>query len=307
MVETQSLQNETFNCNENPEQPSTDETIKLQLSPAVVTPTSQQSVYDYLQGCVFPVPPSYIASKLGLNPSSVRTICRRLLSSGLIRLAYRGYYCSLGCNFATHGPGALRRGVYTEGVVSGPLLQNLVCVVGLDCVSPRDDYVFNVVDAEIRLVFGCKRNQVSLHISCSNGLSVHAFSLVVTRCEDYLISLGYPSPFDWRVVNYELLVDGSRVRLEGCEAFTLQVFEGELLKQYNKSYGVRSEFRSSAPVDLRSFMSIVSGAGSDLRAAARLGAVEDELRRQSDSLRYVNGMVSEILQAVKPSRGGLAG
>ncbi len=295
--ETAQLHNATDSCTNSTSPPTTDETLELQLFPPVIKQTARDKVYAYLQDSIFPVTPALIADKTGLNHSSVRSICRRLLKDGLIRQAYSGNYCSLSCNFAGHGVGVLQRGIYhDEGIVTGPVLQNLLCVVELPSVPPMDDYVFDVVDARVRLVFGSKRNQVSLHVSCPNGVSIHAFSLIVTRCEDYLSSLGFPSPFDWTVTNYELLVDGSRLRLEGCEAVTLQMFSGELLKEYNKSYGVRSEFRSSSPIDLKGFMSIVSGYGSDLRAAARLGAVEDELRRQELTLRYVNGNLSDILR-----------
>ena len=305
--ETDKLQNVTNSyIDQSPRiESSTDVTVCMSQLPALEKQTISRRLYEYLQGEPYPVSPGLIALRTGLNRASIRVMCRRLLKEGLIRQPYSGHYCGIGCNSAIHGVGALRLGVYSDEsqvYTVGPLLQNMVVVCDVGECEKFDDYCFTVVDAEIRLVFGSKRNQISLYVSCSNGVGIHAFSLIVTRVEDYLLSLGFTQPFNWLVVNYELLVDGVRYRLEGIEALTVQVFEGELHKLYNKSYGVRGEYRSSAPVDLRSFMSIVSGHGGDLRSAARLGAIEDEIRKLTEAVKYNNGEIARLNSAYSNSQ-----
>ena len=65
-------------------------------------------------------------------------------------------------------------------------------------------------------------------------------------------------------------------------------FRGDLFKLYNKEFGVRGEFRSSDPIKFREFMSILSGHASDLRMVARMGAIEDEIRRLTEAVKHSN-------------------
>lgn len=190
-----------------------------------------------------PVTPLELSKLIKEDKKSVSKELVRLLRKGALDRPFYGHYC--------------RKPTYEVG--TPPRVQNLLFVAtsqknpqlkGKIRVSREFSYEFSdspdipELDFRIRLIFGKKRNKIHWTVKAPLGLDLYGLLLARqwadAKCERY----GFKDLI-WDCNRCEWLRDYQSVTLEGMSIITIDDLSGVLEKYYQKSYGIRREFRIS--------------------------------------------------------------
>ena len=193
-----------------------------------------------------PLSPREITGITGLNRSTVRVYCSRLVSEGVLARPHYGYYC-------------INR---TYGVRwSAPRVHNLRLRWAPACRIPEHVEVEEVYgDVKIRVVFGSERSLVTCWISSDIGLNYAGCGLAIQRFKEIAGSrVGCPVLDGGILVSScEFNEDFESIRLDGLSSVTVESFLGSLERIYNRDGGLRSEVRVR-PDSLASVYALLKG------------------------------------------------
>jgi len=279
---------------------------QLSRLPYNVPQTDTGRVLEYVNGQDRWVNSWEISRILGIKRGSVRKYLQRLTNRNQIRKIEHGLYCHVftpppfGCDSpvdSQHSVGYLNRSMVNA---RSPMIHNLRVNSGkIEGIVKHEDVELDFFDCHVVITYGVTHSRISWTLACSEGVDLHAYLAIRSVVENHARSLGIsPSAgFGWMIVNNEVINQGEKVRLEGAECLTVQVFEGSLFKIYNHNGAMRAEYRSSTPVPEAAFVDSLARYAGDASMAIRVGAVENRMESMDRKLdRILGGMSGGLIR-----------
>jgi len=167
---------------------------------------------------------------------------------------------------------------------------------GLAGVGEGDSGRVDVVEFEdingevfrIRIVYGFTHKRITWTIKAPLGLDYYGLMLSAKLVECKIAHRGY-SVGSWDVINFETLQDHMGLRVEGlAKCVTLDDLAGNLLKIYQKSYGVRVETRSKATTSLEALLALSTGGMPQAQLMQGIHSTNKEINELSTAIKYRN-------------------
>ena len=199
--------------------------------------------------------PREIASNIKRNPNSVRSQISKLLRKGTIKKIRHGVYSII------EGYGVWGRSIPIR--FQNLNFEGFSAVVEID-KGAVDIFEFPDINGDmfrIRVSYGFTHKRITWTIKAPIGLDYYGLKLAIRLVDCMIASRGY-SEVSWIIGKggWETLQDHMGLRIEGlAKSVTIDDFMGNLLKIYQKSYGVRIEVRSSHMTDLNTLLALSSG------------------------------------------------
>jgi len=225
-----------------------------------------------------------IAYNIKRNPNSVRSKMSQLLRKGIIKRKRHGVYSII------EGYGVWGRSI--------PLrFQNLHLRASAN-VGVRDKGRVDVVEFphiqgdvfRIRVVYGFTHQQITWTVKAPIGLDYDGLKLASLLVECMISRRGY-SVSSWEVGNFETLQDHMGLKIEGlAKCVTLDDLSGNMLKIYQKSYGVRVELasRSDSTTELNTLLALSTGGMPQAQLMQGLHTTNSEISDLTNAIKYRN-------------------
>ena len=229
-----------------------------------------------------PIGPKEIADNIKRNPNSVRSMMSKLLRKGIITKRSHGYYSII------EGYGTWGRSI--------PLRFQNLHFSGAAGVGERDSGRVDVVEFEdingeffrIRIVYGFTHKRITWTVKAPLGLDYYGLMLCTKLVECKIAHLGY-AVGSWTVINFETLQDHMGMRVEGlAKCVTLDDLAGNLLKIYQKSYGVRVETRSKTTTSLETLLALSTGGMPQAQLMQGLHSTNKGIGDLTNAIKYRN-------------------
>lgn len=242
----------------------------------------EDQIINFMLNLDRPVKPLEIAQNINRNPDSVRSLMSRLLRKGIVKKIYYGTYSLI------EGYGVWGRSI--------PLRFQNLHFLGKSDVKKKDSGKVDVVEFvdingeifRIRIVYGFTHGQITWTVKAPIGLDYYGLMLasLLVECKiahrDYFVS-------SWMVRNFETLQDHMGLRVESlAKSVTLDDLAGNLLKIYQKSYGVRVEVRSQGTTSLETLLALSTGGMPQAQLMQGLGRTTREIFDLTQALKYRN-------------------
>lgn len=251
-------------------------------------PTQERKIITFLEVTDRPISPKEIAKETRINPNSVRSVLSKLLSRGEIIKDFYGHYSIS----PTHGMGEFLPRVQNLFVVSEDFDRYDRIPRGMrDVLIPLED------EAQIRLLFGSKRNKVSWSVKAPKGLDLYGLQLCRRVVDDAVRTRGFKN-VNWMVKNFELLQDMENIRLEGLKSVTIDGLTGVLEKYYNKGAGFRREVRASIPTPVENILALARGGIPTYQVIQGVGLVAKKIDDSVEVQKNTNRLLVDLTKVV---------
>lgn len=226
--------------------------------------------------------PREIASNIKRNPNSVRSLMSKLIRKGILKKTGFGIY-SIIEGYGVWGRSVPIRFQNLHFLGSAPILEvdkGRVEVMEFDDVSGD---LFR-----IRVVYGFTHKQFSWTVKAPLGVDYYGLMLCKKLVECMIAHRDYKVS-KWRVKNYETLLDHMGMRVEGlAKSVTLTDLAGNMLKIYQKSYGVRVEVRSKGTTSLETLLALSTGGMPQAQLMQGIHTTNSEINDLTNALKYRN-------------------
>jgi hypothetical protein len=233
-----------------------------------------------------PLKPKEIAFFTKINRSTCRVYLRRLLEKQEVSQPYPQVYVT--------------KPIHGMGEPSLVLVHNLVLSVRVAGFEPARLFEEWFGAIKVRVVFGCKRRQVTCFVSCDAGMDLDKVCFVLDKFKSVVFGrIGVRLRDDMvRVVSCELNEDRRSIRLDGVKCVTVKDFVGNLERIYNKGDGLRSEVKVQ-PLSVDHMLALMKGGMTSfhiLQSVALLGEKMDQL---TEVMKQNNRFTLQVLDALK--------
>ena len=245
----------------------------------------ERKILNLIDSAELPLTPKEIAEKTEINHNSVKVYLRSLKKRNLVVQPYRGEYASTK-DLVTS------RGCIGGKVTQFPRVHNIrLRVEGVGCggLVAEWDYGVAVVSAVIGV-----NGVANVFVACSgDGLDYSGFKLVMA-CVRKVLSVPKSAPIT--VTGFELNVDYSGIRMEGCKALTLSAFDGSFERLYRKHKNVlRSEVRAVGPTTPEAVYQLLKGGVGAYNIMQGLALLINEVRQEREAQKYTNKILYDLL------------
>lgn len=226
-----------------------------------------------------PLSPKEIAFKTGLNHSTVRVLCRRMLRNEILKQPWPGVYVTN----PTYGVGGVLAGIESQGP---PRVHNLRLRWRAPWIKKSAKETCDFDKCRIIMTIGRKRKLATANIAADEyPLDLAAVSIAVElwriKVAHYLNRL--PPHEDIDVSSVEIGWDYQRIRLDGLNCVTVQSFLGELERFYNRELGLRSEVKA-ANLSLDSLYALLKGGVTAYNIMQATFATQRQVSRMNEIL-----------------------
>lgn len=250
---------------------------------------AEKRIIEVVENSNLPITPKEIATITKINPSSVRVYLRSLKKRNLVVQPYRGEYTSY------------KHLVTSEGCIWGkvtqyPRVHNIrLRVEGVGCGGLVTEWDYEV--AKVSVVIG-DNGVANVFVACSgDGLDYSAFKLVMA-CVRKELSVPKTAPIT--VTGFELNVDYSGIRIDGCKSLTLSAFDGSFERLYQKHKNVlRSEVRAVGSTTPEAVYQLLKGGVNSYNIMQGLAMVINEIRQEREAQKFTNQILYELLSKLR--------
>ena len=242
----------------------------------------EDQVIHFMLNLDRPIGPKEIAYNIKRNPNSVRSMMSKLLRKGIVVKIRHGAYSII------EGYGIWGRSI--------PLRFQNLHFSGFARVGERDSGRVDVIEFEdidgevfrIRIVYGFTHQRVTWTIKAPLGLDYYGLILATKLVECKIAHLDYDVD-SWTVLNFETLQDHMGMRIEGlAKCVTLDDLAGNMLKIYQKSYGVRVEVRSRTTSSLETLLALSTGGMPQAQLMQGIHSTNQEIGDLTNAIKYRN-------------------
>lgn len=232
--------------------------------------------------------PLEISRRTGLNHSTVKNYCRKLLRDQKIAQPYRGVYCSK----------------LTYSMVMRPAkVHNVILSVPAPWLRFSDDVTEFVSDVKIRVQFGKRRRRITGRISCDAGMDHRAALFSVERFYDIVHELTGRVVDEVVVKTFEINRDFQGLRLDGARSFTRTTFGEYLDRIYQKGKAVRSEIKISKEVSVDQMLLLAQGGIPSFQVAQSVFELSNRLSELLETMKFQNRMIQALVKEVEHLKG----
>jgi len=245
----------------------------------------EQRILNLIDSTELPLTPLEIAKKTGINHNSVKVYLRNLKKQNLVVQPYRGEYASTKSLVTSEG-------CIPNKVSQYPRVHNIrLRVEGVGCGGLVTEWDYGV--AVVSAVIG-DNGVANVYVACSgDGLDYSAFKLVMA-CVRKELSVPKSAPIT--VTGFELNVDYSGIRMEGCKALTLSAFDGSFERLYQKHKNVlRSEVRAVGPTTPEAVYQLLKGGVGAYNIMQGLAVMINEVRQEREAQKFTNRILQDLL------------
>ena len=248
-----------------------------------------------------PISPKEIAQNIKLNPNSIRVNLHRLLKEGKVIKKFYGHYSISPID----GVGYDRPPRVQNLFVRAEFFQSGQKIRVFECDKGRvDEFPFGEDGAQVRIIYGWKRGNISWSVKAPEGLDLYGLRLVRSLVESSCGYSGYKD-LNWMVSNFEFLWDHEGLRFEGVKSVTLQSFDTVLEKYYSKDDGLRKEIRASLPTELDHILALVQGGQPAFNLIQGVGVLSQKIDALVEAQKGQNRQLSNhnrLLEALVDSQ-----
>jgi len=282
--------------------------------------TAREKVYNYVKKMDYPVSPKQISDDLELNYNTVRGVCSKFVKDGRFIRPYSRHYTiaeTHGVNTTkiplriqnldaiVHPIPRITRPFLEEGQKQGLLVLNgrtFEHVYEYPCPSGKNEVTRH------RIRFGVTNNKITWTIKAPLGLDydalmsaygyvkriIHEMGFTILETDD--INSNYPRCFV--VIKFELLRDIMDTRLELEKCITFSSFSGVIEKIYNKTYGVRHEFRYNRPTSMTEITALMYGGLPNLISAQSIFQINQSIDKFTKAQKYIPNKLNELVERI---------
>jgi len=225
-----------------------------------------------------------IAQNIKRNPNSVRVIMSRLLRKGIIKRIRHGIY-SIIEGYGVYGQTIPLRFQNLHIRTSAPVREidkGRVDVVEFPHIQGD---VFR-----IRISYGFTNKLITWTLKAPIGLDYDGLKLSILLVECIISKRGY-NVNSWDVSNFETLQDHMGLKIEGlAKCVTVDDLMGNILKIYQKSYGVRVEVanRSEAMTELNTLLALSTGGFPQAQLMQGIHSTNTGINELTNAIKYRN-------------------
>lgn len=232
----------------------------------------KERIVDLLEHTDIELTPLEIAKKLDLNHSSVRVYLPQLVAAGRIVTPYHGAYSSK----TTHGMGA------------GALRVHNIVATGDVEVSEHWEVTEQVGSVKVRVVFGEKRDKVSIFISCDAGMDKNSCLLALDKGFGIVKSRLGKDLEHICLKTFELNRDFLGVRVDRATCITRKGLYDMVERVYQKQEGVRHEWKISKEMPLAEFEALLQGGVTSYNLMQANFALVQEVKKLTEAQKMTN-------------------
>lgn len=245
----------------------------------------RERIVKLLEASEVVLSPLEIAQKLHANHSSVRVYLPQLVAENRIVTPYKGGYCSK----TTHGMG------------TGALRVHNIVATGDVEISEHWEVTEQVGAVKVRVVFGEKRDKVSIFISCDAGMDRNTCLLALDKGFG-IVKLRLGKDLEQVCLKtFELNRDFLGVRVDRPTCITRVGLYDMVERVYQKAEGVRHEWKVSKEMPLAEFEALLQGGVTSYNIMQANYALVQEVKRLTEAQKMTNdllGQYGRVLEAL---------
>lgn len=247
--------------------------------------SKKERVAEVVERSEIELTPLQIAQKTGINHSTVRVYLPQLVAENRIITPYHGAYCAK----TIHGVGAF-----------GALRVHNIVVTGDAEIDEFDEVVETVGDVKVRVLFGSKRNKVSIFISCDAGMDRNGCLLALDKAFGIVRSRIGKDLEHVCLKTFELNRDFLGVRVDRPTCITRVGLYDMVERVYQKAEGVRHEWKISKEMPIAEFEALLRGGVTSYNIMQANFALVQEVKKLGEALKMTN---NQLLQQSKVLEG----
>lgn len=226
--------------------------------------------------------PREVASNIKRNPNSVRSLMSKLVRKGILKRITYGKY-SIIEGYGIWGRSIPIRFQNLHFIGKAPIIE---VDKGRVDVMEFDDVNGDIF--RIRILYGFTHKQISYTVKAPLGVDYYGLMLCSKLVDCMILHRNY-TVSTWNVKNYETLLDHMGMRVEGlAKSVTLTDLAGNMLKIYQKSYGVRVEVRSKGTTSLETLLALSTGGMPQAQLMQGIHTTNSEINDLTNAIKYRN-------------------